>query len=75
MLDESSSIVLVHARTTATLLNRLKGKSFASITYAQKVYKMGTNGATAAIGRHWPRNSEYVCYHTMLGSLRRVLSA
>jgi hypothetical protein len=75
VLGDSPSIVPAHARTAATLLKRLKGKNFAYVTYTQKVYKIDNNEATASIGRYWPRNSEYVCYQTMLGSLRRVLSA
>ncbi len=75
MLGDSPSIASAYARTAATLLKRLKGKNFASITYTQKFCKIGNNGATAAIGRYWPRNSDYVCYQTILGSLRRVLSA
>ena len=74
-LGDSPSLVPAHARTAATLMKRLKGKNFASVTYTQNVYKIGNNRAIAAIGHYWPRNAEYVCYQTMLDSLRRVLSA
>ena len=40
MLGDSPSIVPAQARTAATLLKRLKGENFASITYAQRFYKI-----------------------------------
>ena len=50
MSCDSPDIVPAHGRTAATLLKRLKGKSFLPIVFERKLYKIGNGSASASFG-------------------------